>query len=159
MTSMWQIMSKSKSRTIHTIVPPIHVQCCWKSVEKCSQYHGQSSTLYVVQKRIWNFRMLNIKILPGHCVELHQLRAATCCRCTTSSSPSPMTWSCPSPSRWTPATTLRPSVVPAQVPRFKCLMLGSLRQSPPRVRRGPPRVLLFLSGSLQVLSAYVSDKR
>ena len=68
--------------------------------------------------------------LPGHGDELHHLRAAghpargpptTCCRCTTSSSPSPTTWPSPSPSRWTPlrlpASPL--SVTPAQVPHFK----------------------------------------
>ena len=135
--------------------------------------------------------------LPGHGDGLHQLRAdghpargppTTCCRCTTSASPSPTTWSLPSPSRGTPATTLRPSVTPAQVRHFKCLMLGSLRRNPPRVLRCPPRVLWspacvlqgppclllsfstcpvfssgrlpsFLSGRLPVQSAYISDKR
>ena len=96
------------------------------------------------------FNKQDVPGLPGYGVELHQLRAAghpargpptTCCRCTTSASPSPTTWSLPSPSRGTPATTLRPSVTPAQVRHFKCLMLGSLRRNPPRVLRCPPRVL------------------
>ena len=69
----------------------------------------------------------------GHGVELNQLWAdghpawgppSTCCRCTTSSSPSPTTWPSPSRSSWTPLrlSTSLLSVTPALVPHFKWLM-------------------------------------